>query len=123
MMEESTIRERIGTRIREARTRRGLKQHDIKEGIGLHPNTLRRYEQGETNIPLYRLIKLADYLDQPLAWFLQDIGEDQKLVLNKTEVSAPMLDWIHARAEGGDIKVTVDLNRLLASNVELVVNN
>lgn len=117
------IREKVGTRLKEARKRRGLTQKEVQDDTGLHSNTLRRYERGETDIPLPRLVMLSEYLECPLAQILQDLSEDQAVALDGSkDNSGSSKPWIRERLSGRSREIVIDLHKLLnQSKVEVVV--
>ena len=48
-------------RLKQCRQAKGLRQQDVAEQLGMIYRTYRRYESGEREIPVWALIKLADY--------------------------------------------------------------
>lgn len=48
-------------RIGDLRNDNDLRQKDVAQLLGMNPEVYRRYEKGEREIPLWALIKLADY--------------------------------------------------------------
>ena len=58
-------------RIKEICKERGVKMKDLAEAIGTTPSTLSQQLQG--SISLNRLIKIADFLDVPVALLFDDI--------------------------------------------------
>lgn len=48
-------------RIADLRTDHDKTQLQIADLLGMHPTVYRRYEKGDRDIPLWALIKLADY--------------------------------------------------------------
>lgn len=118
------VREKVGNRIREVRKRRGLTMEEVARQTDLHQNTQRRYERGNTDIPLPRLLLLARFYETPLAYFLQDLSEDQPLALRGIEGSPPEKSWISERLDGAEKRVVIDLHRLLdeEESVEVVIS-
>ena len=63
----------IGRRIHQAREDAGLTQSDLADLLGLgHPQSISRYERGETEVPQKRLRKIAEVTGKPLSYFVID---------------------------------------------------
>ncbi|MBM3236717.1 helix-turn-helix transcriptional regulator [Candidatus Poribacteria bacterium] len=75
----------IGSRIREIRQARGIKQKDLAIALGLKSQNLSDYERGRAMPSVEMLKKLADFFEKPVDWFY---GQDaiQKLV-SKIEIT------------------------------------
>jgi len=52
----------LGTQIRAARQRRGLRLRHVADALGVSIQATQAYETGETHIRALRLMELADYL-------------------------------------------------------------
>lgn len=66
----------LGKRIRLAREDAGLTQSELAELLGLgHPQSISRYERGETEVPQRRLRRIAEATGKPLGFFLADGDE------------------------------------------------
>ncbi len=48
-------------RLADLRTDRDLRQRDVAELLQMNPEVYRRYEKGEREIPIWALLRLADY--------------------------------------------------------------
>lgn len=48
-------------RLGDLRTDHDLRQKDVAELLQMNPEVYRRYEKGEREIPIWALLKLADY--------------------------------------------------------------
>ncbi|HXU44936.1 MAG TPA: helix-turn-helix transcriptional regulator [Thermoanaerobaculia bacterium] len=57
------IRRALGRRIAALRGERGLDRAELARRIGVHPDSLARYEQGGSGIPLGRLYRIASALE------------------------------------------------------------
>ncbi|RJR43984.1 MAG: XRE family transcriptional regulator [Desulfobacteraceae bacterium] len=57
------VKEMIGRRIREIRTKKGLTQEELAEKMGMGPKYLSSIERGKENPTLNTLIALAESLD------------------------------------------------------------
>jgi transcriptional regulator with XRE-family HTH domain len=78
-----TLRQRIvGTLLRQARLGMDLSQAELARMVELPKGRLSQYEQGEKPIPLAELEALAEALDVPLTYFLDEgigpVGEQQQ---------------------------------------------
>ena len=62
----------IGVLLRQARMEAGYSQKDLAKILECPSSRISSYEFGRTDIPLPELEKLADYLDVPLAYFLDE---------------------------------------------------
>lgn len=52
--------EALGRRIAHLRRAAGISRSEAAQALGIHPDTLSRYERGRLPIPLPRLLALAD---------------------------------------------------------------
>ena len=52
----------LGARLREIRTRAGIRQEDFAAGIGVSRSAVVFYEKGERTPDAITLIRIADYL-------------------------------------------------------------
>ncbi|MBD3287042.1 helix-turn-helix domain-containing protein [candidate division WOR-3 bacterium] len=71
--------ELIGQRIRAARKERGLNQEELSLRLGIHRNSLVRYERGERGIDVDLLTRLADALEVSFHWLVTGEGEMERL--------------------------------------------
>ena len=60
----------IGVLLRQARMEAGLSQKDLAKVLDCPSGRISSYEFGRTDIPLLELEKLANYLEVPLSYFL-----------------------------------------------------
>lgn len=92
----------IGVLLRQARMETGNSQVDLAKVLGCPAGRIASYEFGRTDIPLGELEKLADYLEVPLAYFLDqgikprgdqvaDMGELERLAQLPEDVRTFML--------------------------------
>lgn len=68
----------IGRRIKQAREDAGFTQPQLADKIGLrHPQSISRYERGETEVSSKRLRRIAEATNKPLSYFVMaEAGED-----------------------------------------------
>jgi transcriptional regulator with XRE-family HTH domain len=72
------LREELGRRIRTARNEKGLSQQELAELVGLkHAQDISRYERGKTEVPDFRIDRIATATDQPRSYFLRDPAEPE----------------------------------------------
>lgn len=64
----------IGSKLREARTLRGLTQEKLAEAIDITFQQVQKYEKGKNRISVSRLIDICAALDFPASFF---VGEDK----------------------------------------------
>ena len=60
---EKRLRRRIAENVRRLRDQQEISATDISEEIGLHPRVWQRIENGETNITIRTLVRIAAALD------------------------------------------------------------
>jgi transcriptional regulator with XRE-family HTH domain len=71
--EVMTIRRKIiGVLLRQARLDAGKNQKQCAEALSCSADRISRYERGQSDIPLPELEALADFLDVPITYFLDE---------------------------------------------------
>jgi transcriptional regulator with XRE-family HTH domain len=63
----------VGRRLRQARLLAGLSQEELGEGIGVSFQAVQKYEQGENRLSASRLFRAARLLEQPVAYFFEEL--------------------------------------------------
>ncbi|MHB8292376.1 MAG: helix-turn-helix domain-containing protein [bacterium] len=63
----------IGKNIKQKRKEFKLSQVKLGEIINVHYHSIQRYEQGIRQIPLNKLLKLAEYFNVPIEYFYKDL--------------------------------------------------
>jgi transcriptional regulator with XRE-family HTH domain len=76
------LRQRIiGALLRKARTEKNLSHKDMAELLGVSPHTITQYEFGQKPIPLSNLQEVADALELPMSYFVDEgfgtLGEEE----------------------------------------------
>jgi transcriptional regulator with XRE-family HTH domain len=76
------LRQRIvGALLRKARVDKNVSQKDLAEHIGISPRRMTEYEFGQKPIPVSHLQEMADALDVPMSYFVDEgigtIGEHE----------------------------------------------
>ena len=66
----------IGDRIRVRRQLLGLTQKELAERVRLAFQMVSKYENGDSTITVYRLLRFAEELQVPLDYFTKGIGPD-----------------------------------------------
>jgi transcriptional regulator with XRE-family HTH domain len=61
-MIEGNFYRRMGSLLEAKRKQRGVSQTDVGSAIGVHRNTIMRWESGESAIDMWQLLRLADVL-------------------------------------------------------------
>lgn len=69
--------EYIGSRLREARTMRGMSQEDLAKRIGLTFQQVQKYEKGANRISATQLFDLAGIMELPITWFFEGLEENK----------------------------------------------
>ncbi len=64
----------IGNRLKKIRDEKGLSQEEISEMLGVKRTTYSKFEIGANNIPVPRLVKIAQKLNVSLNWLLLGNG-------------------------------------------------
>lgn len=72
-MSEAEIFLSIGRRLLCARRRRGMTQAQVARLVGVHFQQIAKYECGECNIPVARLVALGRALDVPAGDFVNGL--------------------------------------------------
>jgi len=71
-------------RIREARKALGLQQCDIAKELGINAINVSRWETGERNLRVWQLVMLAEAMNVPPAFLIEDgdglIQEERELI-------------------------------------------
>jgi transcriptional regulator with XRE-family HTH domain len=67
--------EYIGAKIKEAREAQGLSQPDLGEKIGYSGTAISYYENAKRKISVLDLVKIANALNRPYQYFLQEAQE------------------------------------------------
>lgn len=70
----------IGKRIKQARLNKGFTQQNLADRCGFTKSLLSKIENGQTASAVATLSKIADNLETPLSWFLEE-NEQQNLIL------------------------------------------
>lgn len=66
------MQDRVGLKIRELRAAKKIRQKTLAHIIGISPGALTNFEKGRRRISLDWLRRIADALDTPLAYFLDE---------------------------------------------------
>ena len=62
----------VAERIRTVRKGNGIRQKDLAKAVGISHGALTNFEKGRRRISIDWLKKIADALDAPVAYFLED---------------------------------------------------
>ncbi len=95
--------EYIGNRIREARKDRNKNQTDLAEALGKTTGAISQLEQGNVQITVIELAKIASFLNKPIEFFFGEeyMGDDVQTlvaVIRKMppEIRSDQVSWIQA---------------------------
>ena len=72
--------ETLGKKVAEARIARGWTQRDLSERVGANEVSIRRLEQGETNISVVLFGRVAGALKESPAELLNDLKSEEELL-------------------------------------------
>lgn len=75
MLAEQSKDKFVGQRVRLARRDKNLNQEELAERIGIHRNSLVRYERGERGIDVALLVRISEVLGVSLHWLVTGEGE------------------------------------------------
>lgn len=67
----------LAVKIRKARSLANLSQKDLSEQLGLSEKTVSAYEKGRAIPPVPTLEKIAQFTDQPIAFFIENGNKDR----------------------------------------------
>jgi transcriptional regulator with XRE-family HTH domain len=70
MSQQTLTAKIIGEHLQDARSQRGWKLERLAVELGVHPDTLARYERGDSEPSYRQVIHIAQLLDFPLDWFV-----------------------------------------------------
>jgi repressor LexA len=75
MLGEQSTDRMVGQRIKTARKHRRLNQEELSGRLGIHRNSLVRYEHGERGVDVELLVRIAAQLGVALHWLVTGEGE------------------------------------------------
>lgn len=92
---------KIGKRIKEARLNKGLTQQELADKCGFTKSLLSKIENGQTGSAVATLSKIANHLETPLSWFLEEENQ-QDLILSlaksrTTKVGSKEMGYLYER--------------------------
>lgn len=68
---------RVGLRVRDLRVRRGLNQSQLGRALGLTFQQVQKYEKGTNRISCSKLVRIAETLSVPAAYFFEGLESDE----------------------------------------------
>ena len=68
----------IGRRVRTLRMQRGLSQTVLADALGVTFQQVQKYEKGMNRISSGRLVRIAEILKVPIAFFFEGLEKNQK---------------------------------------------
>lgn len=74
-MQDENINKILGELIRETRQKRGMKQTDLADSMGIDFQALSAYERGKRNPGLTWLFRVCDCLDVDFKEFMGELNE------------------------------------------------
>jgi transcriptional regulator with XRE-family HTH domain len=108
----SENKERLGERIRAARTAKGWKQKHLAAHVEVEPITVSRWERGATSPDLDVISQVAEVTGKPLSYFVGD--EDEQAT-----ASPRALDEAAKRIEAAALQITSEADRIASLLEEL----
>lgn len=78
----------IGNRVRQARLNKEMTQQELSESCGFTKSLLSKIENGRISVAIATLSKIAENLDLPISWFLEEHGVEDLVIVpsNKRDV-------------------------------------
>ena len=71
-LNNKSMRHKVAARIRTARLERGISQQEFGERLGVTYQQVSKYETATTSVTVPRLAQIAETLDLPVSFFLDD---------------------------------------------------
>lgn len=65
----------VARRLRTGRRAAGLTQQDVGDVVGLTFQQVQKYEQGQNRISASTLYRIAEFLDLPVGYFFEGLGD------------------------------------------------
>lgn len=76
-LDPASLDRRIGERIRLRRTELGMTQEQLASALGISYQQVQKYENGVNRISASRLAEIAQRLEVPIGWFLDEPTEGE----------------------------------------------
>lgn len=76
-LDPASLDRRIGERIRLRRTELGLTQEQLASALGISYQQIQKYENGVNRISASRLAEIAQRLEVPIGWFVDEPEEGE----------------------------------------------
>ncbi|HEY6835048.1 MAG TPA: helix-turn-helix transcriptional regulator [Gaiellaceae bacterium] len=108
----SAEKQRLGERIRAARTAKGWKQKHLAAEVAVEPITVSRWERGATSPDLEVIHLVADATDKPVSFF---VGEGQP----ETSADPSALERAAGRIEAAALQLATEADRIEALLADL----
>lgn len=126
--EAMALRQRIiGTLLRQARTEAGRSQEELAQILGVPSSRIPNYEFGKTEIPLPELELLAEHLNVPLSYFMDqgispkasndDHGATADEIANFSQLPADVREFISNPANLLYINIAMHLSEVSAETL------
>lgn len=77
----------IGRRLQMAREESGLSQEQLAGMMGCAQSTLSNYEKGKRRLYLNQLEKIAEILDKPIEYFIENNDRNDRAVESSTAIN------------------------------------
>ncbi|ASK62470.1 hypothetical protein CFK37_10075 [Virgibacillus phasianinus] len=71
----------IGNRVRQARLNKQLTQQELSERCGFTKSLLSKIENGRISVAIASLSKIADNLELPISWFIEQHEEEDLVIV------------------------------------------
>ncbi len=125
------IERNVGRRIRHLRLQRGLSQSDLAELVSVSYQQIQKYEKGQTNISLQRLVLIAQSLNVGIQDLLNDPSESLReprdryldgggLLVNVTQEELNLVK-LFRKIQNENLRKSVFLQLAAAVEMELAV--
>jgi transcriptional regulator with XRE-family HTH domain len=98
----------VGQRVRAARLAHGKSQEELADAIGVTLQQIQKYEKGKDRIGTGRLYVIAQFLDEPPAYFFEGLEEQPFTSSDESALSA-ITDALNTKES---IRIAIALSRI-----------
>lgn len=100
----------IGKKIQLAREEKGITQLELAKMLGITQAALSNYELGKRRVYLHQIEEIANYLEKPVSYFLD---EDSFLDNDQDEITDEMIDILNYKIKRLNTEEFSELNQFI----------
>ena len=93
------IKELLAKRLKKARQEKGYTQRDVGLLTGLSDKSISAYEKGKVVPPLEVLVKIAEVLEKPVSFFLEESIDTREVLLAELRSLREQLSRLQAEID------------------------